>query len=357
MRATISLGSGARAFLATKATIQDVAREAGVSAATVDRVLNGRPGVRQVTVERVEDAVRRLNYEPDRLTGHLTRDRDYTFVFVLPTGTNAFMRALHQELENLHRRLLRERIRVQIDNVDVFDGMVLGTHLEGLATQDIDGVAVVALEHPAVREAIATLNESSIPVLTLVSDIPNSQRRHFVGIDNSAAGRTAGSLVGRFSGGRPGSVGLLVGSMALRDHVERAYGFEQVIGSEYRNLTVLPVRETRDSIDQVHREVIDFHRTHPDLLAIYNAGGGSRGLISGLESDPAYASTIAIGHELTDSVRKALVRGTLDAAINQDPGHEIRSAIRVLTSFVDDTDVIPGQERIRIDVYLRDNIP
>lgn len=340
-----------------RATIQDVAREAGVSAATVDRVLNGRPGVRQITVERVEEAVRRLNYEPDRLTGHLTRDRDYTFVFVLPSSTSAFMRALHEEIDNLHRRLLRERIRIRIDTVDVFDGLILGAHLEGLVRQEVDGVAVVALEHPIVREAIATLHGADIPVLTLVSDSPNSMRRHFVGIDNSAAGRTAGSLIGRFAGAKEGKLGLLVGSMALRDHVERVYGFEQVISSEFRHLTVLPVRETRDSVDQVHQEVLDLHESHPDLLGIYNAGGGSRGLISGLQSEERFKSTIAIAHELTDSVRKALVRGTLDAAINQDPGHEIRSAIRVLTSYVDGTEVIPGQERIRIDVYLRDNIP
>ncbi len=50
-----------------KVTIQDVARVAGVSVATVDRVLNRRPGVRSVTVNRVESDIRDLNYQPDRI--------------------------------------------------------------------------------------------------------------------------------------------------------------------------------------------------------------------------------------------------------------------------------------------------
>ncbi|WP_163317271.1 substrate-binding domain-containing protein, partial [Enterobacter hormaechei] len=79
-----------------------------------------------------------------------------------------------------------------------------------------------------------------------VSDVPNSRRAHFVGIDNYAAGRTAASLIGRFVGPRKSKVGMIAGSLALRDHVERQFGFEQVISREYANLEVLPVREARD---------------------------------------------------------------------------------------------------------------
>ena len=77
-----------------RSTIEDVARQAGVSIATVDRVLNGRAAVRPNTVERVEKAVRLLNYQPDRLAARLARGRDYRFCFVLPEGTNAYMIAL-----------------------------------------------------------------------------------------------------------------------------------------------------------------------------------------------------------------------------------------------------------------------
>ena len=60
-----------------RATIEDVAEAAGVSVATVDRVLNGRAAVRPKTAEKVEQAIRRLNYQPDRLAARLARAREY----------------------------------------------------------------------------------------------------------------------------------------------------------------------------------------------------------------------------------------------------------------------------------------
>ena len=97
-----------------KFTIQDVAVTAGVSVATVDRVLNRRPGVRTVTVERVEAAIRQLNYQPDRLAARLARGREYRFCFVLPTGNNSFMVTLGEEVRAMAERMVPERVSIDM---------------------------------------------------------------------------------------------------------------------------------------------------------------------------------------------------------------------------------------------------
>jgi LacI family transcriptional regulator len=43
--------------------------------------------------------------------------------------------------------------------------------------------------------------------------------------------------------------------------------------------------------------------------------------------------------------------------LNQDAGHEVRSAIRVLKAAADGSTVVEAQERIRIDIFLKDNLP
>jgi LacI family transcriptional regulator len=96
---------------------------------------------------------------------------------------------------------------------------------------------------------------------------------------------------------------------------------------------------------------------HPDLVGIYNVGGGTRGVVAGLETARRSSDIVLVAHDLSDSNRKALIRGTIDAVINQDPGHEVRSAVRVLMSKADNVPLIESQERIRIDVFLRDNLP
>lgn len=342
-------------------TIQDVAREAGVSVATVDRVLNRRPGVRPATVQRVEAAADKLAYQPDRLAARLARARDYRFCFILPTGTNTFMQNLQAEVEAAAERLSVERVRISVHQVDVFDAQALAEKLESLG-DDFDGVAVVALDHPLVREAINGLVEAGVKVVTLVSDAPGSKRAHYVGIDNTAAGRTAAMLLGRFVGPRPpekgpGKVGLIAGSLALRDHVERQFGFEQVMAREFPHLEVLPVREGRDDYEKVEAVTRALLTETPDMVGIYNVGAGNRGIVRALEAAGRERDIVFIAHDLTPFTRKQLVRGTIDAVINQDPGHEARSAARVLLSACEGFDFVADQERIRIDVFLRDNIP
>lgn len=339
-----------------RSTIEDVARQAGVSVATVDRVLNGRAAVRPMTVERVERAIRSLNYQPDRLAARLARSKEYHFCFVLPEGSNAFMIALAEAVASTARHMAREKVVIDTRLTDVFDAETLARTLDQIG--DIyDGVAVVALDHPRVREAINALADRGVTVVTVVSDVPASRRGHYVGIDNAAAGRTAATLMGRYLGEKRGKVGLIAGSLSLRDHIERQFGFEQVMLHEFPQLALLPVREGRDDWQIVHKVAAQLLADHPDLIGLYNVGAGTRGIVAALEESGRQKSVVYIAHELTDESRRALIDGTIDAVINQDAGHEVRSAIRVLMSKADRAPLVEAMERIRIEIHVRDNIP
>lgn len=339
-----------------RTTLEDVARTAGVSLATVDRVLNRRPGVHAQTAERVQQAIAQLKYRPDRFAARLARGREHRFQFILPAGSNAFMEALAERIAVTAGYMADERVRIGVTHVDVFDGDVLAAALDTLQGE-VDGVAVVALDHPAVRQAIDDLVASGVTVVTLVSDAPHSRRAHYIGIDNAAAGRTAASLLGRFLGGRPGKVGLIAGSMALRDHIERQIGFEQVIARDFPALELLPVREGRDDDARVEELVRGLLAEHADLVGLYNVGAGNGGIVAALEASGRARDVVFIAHELTAFSRRQLIRGTIDAIINQDPGHEARSAARLLVAERENTPWDAGQERIRIDIFIRDNVP
>lgn len=339
-----------------RATIEDVADAAGVSVATVDRVLNGRAAVRPKTVERVEKAIRLLNYQSDRLAARLARAKEYRFCFILPEGSNAYMTLLADAVREEALRMAQEKVVIDLRHTDVFSAEVLGQTLDQISGL-YDGVAAVALDHPRVRESINALCERGVAVVTLVSDVPGSRRTHYVGIDNAAAGRTAATLMGRYLAGRTGKVGLIAGSLSLRDHVERQFGFEQVMLHEYSGLTLLPVREGRDDWQIVQGVAAQLLHDHPDLIGLYNVGAGTRGIVAALEAAGRQRQVVYIAHELTDESRRALIDGTIDIVINQDAGHEVRSAIRVLMSRADRSPIVQAMERIRIDIYVRDNIP
>ena len=232
-----------------RTTLVDVAEAAGVSLATVDRVLNHRPGVSPRTMERVEQSLVRLGYRPDPAAVRLARGIQYQFCFVLPSGTNTFMSLLASQVDRTLMSLAEQQAYGDVLRVDVFDPQGLASTLRGLIGR-YHGVATVALDHPVVRDAIDAMVEAGMVVVTLVSDVPNSRRHRYVGIDNSAAGRTVATLMGRFAGQRKGPVGIIAGSLALRDHAERMFGFQQVIASEFPQLQTLPALEGRDDTER-----------------------------------------------------------------------------------------------------------
>lgn len=336
-------------------TVQDVAREAGVSLATVDRVLNQRPGVRERTIAKVEAAISALGYIRDVSAANLARGQARRFAFVIPEGSNSFMRGLEAEIEVVKQYSAADRTEISIFKVPPFDGPALAKALDALDPNRFSGVAVVATEAVAVRDALARLRRNHVPVVTLVSDVPAFQSDAYVGIDNVAAGRTAARLMGKFLGGRPGKIALVAGSMLVRDHVERRMGFEQVIRSDYEHLQCLPVIEAQDDGDIVQEYLGECLRTNSDVVGVYNMGAGNRGLIKVL-SDDVMKERVVIAHELTEHTRKALIAGVVDAIIHQDAGHEVRSALRILKSKVEKIPLLMGQETIRIEIYLNENL-
>jgi LacI family transcriptional regulator len=76
-----------------------------------------------------------------------------------------------------------------------------------------------------------------------------------------------------------------------------------------------------------------------------------------LKAKGAGRQVTVVAHELTPNTRAALLDGTIDAILNQDAGHEVRSAIRVLKAKADGLSLIDAQERIRLDIFLKDNLP
>jgi len=336
--------------------VYDIAAEAGVSLATVDRVLNARPGVRQKTVDKVEAAVHRLGYVRDVSAANLAKRRIYPLVFIVPGGPNSFMRGLEAEIRAAMQRSAAERTSIRIETVPPFDPAAIVSVLDSVDPAEAAGVALVATDTPEVTAAVDRLVNRGVHVATLVSDLPGSQRIHYCGIDNLAAGRTAGGLIGRFHGGRAGKVLVVAGSMKLSDHMDRATGFADVLNAEFTDLEIVGPVETNDDADAVRQAVTAALKADADITAIYSLGAGTRGLIEALP-DREQRKLAVVAHEVTEHSRQALADGLFDAVINQDCGHEVRSAIRVLKARADGLMPISAQERIRIDIFLKDNLP
>jgi LacI family transcriptional regulator len=337
-----------------RSTLLDIAREAGVSSATVDRVLNNRSGVRDRTREIVFDAARRLGYIGPGTSGAANGTGEpIRLDFLLPVGTNSFIRMLHEQLGA--QGSARPDLDVHIHSIEGFNPDTLATMLHGLEGRT-RGVGLIALDHPTVREAIRALSARDIKVVTLATDVLHVPRVAYVGIDNRQAGRLAGYLLGRLLGtGETRKVAMFAGSLSYRGHQEREMGFRHVLAEEFPNIAIVELREMLDDRERAYEEAAALLDAHEDLAGIYNIGAGNQGIARALRERKKERSVALIGHELTEGTKRLLLDGTMDAVIDQNPRVEAREALNILTHAVRG---IPYEAHLpRLHLILKENIP
>lgn len=336
-------------------TLQDVAREAGVSPATVDRVLNNRDGVKSRTREKVLNTAFRLGYVTgsELMSARRSADRPVRISVLLPAGTNSFILRLHDQIRQ--QAALRPDLQVTIETLEGFNPQTVASRLAALQ-DSVDGLALVAQDHPVVREALRNLTRAGVAIVTIASDVQNVPRTAYVGIDNRQAGRLAGQLMGRLIGRAvPAKVALFAGSLSYRGHEEREMGFRHILREEFPGIDIVELREIMDDRDKAIIETRLLLDRHPDLAGLYNVGGGTVGIAQEIHRRGLARHIILIGHEATEANKQLLLDGTLDAVIDQNPRVEAREALNILTAAVrgEAYDYIPP----RLQLVLRENLP
>ncbi|MFZ5962542.1 LacI family DNA-binding transcriptional regulator [Thalassococcus sp. BH17M4-6] len=334
-------------------TTKDLAKAAGVSLATVDRVLNGRSGVRKKTIEAVNDAIERIGFERNQIAATLARQRAYRFAFILPRLGGEFLDAIIDRIREFERIGRAEMIETEVIRIDERDPHKAARTLGRLSPEDIDGVAIMAPETPQIRDALHRMRERGIQTIPFVA---NQQEDGFVGINNRSAGATAGRLMGRFLGGKPGTIIALTETTQSRDSLERRLGFDAIINRDYPGLRILPTLETHGDPGRTQHVLRNALDAHDDVVGLYFMGAEAQTPIEVARLLNATAGRVTIVHERTASTEKALHDGMIDAVIHQDPGHLVRSAVRILRSKCEKRTILASQERIRIEILIAENL-
>jgi len=339
-----------------RAKLPDVARLAGVSTATVDRVLNRRSSVRQATAQRVLKAAARLEYLPDGELLAAIAPAPMQLAFILPAGTNRYLRMLGDTVDYARDQWEPFNVHCKVEFIESFDPQALSKSLLRHGRR-ADGIAFMALEHPTVREAVNVLSERGVATVTLISDLSHSRRSAYVGLDNRAAGRTAAWLLGRFIGRGPAKVAMIAGSLSYRAHEEREMGFLHLFEEMFPAIEVVGLREGRDDEQKNRKQTRVLLEQHPDLAGIYNIGGGSDGIARALRECGRDQEVAFIGHGLTPDTRSLLIDGTMDAVLTQTPQSVIMNCVQIFTNLRDRKDPLAGVEANRISVVVRENLP
>jgi LacI family transcriptional regulator, galactose operon repressor len=301
--------------------VREIAQQSGLSEATVDRVLNERPGVRENTRAEVAQAIADLDKQRAQLR---LNGRRFLVDVVMQTPqrfSDAFRAAVEAELPAFAPAVLRARFHLRESGsigqtVDVLS-RIRGSH----------GVILKAQDAPEVAEAVDRLVGAGVPVVTYATDVPTSLRSGYVGIDNHGAGVTAAYLVDQWLGSAPSGVLITLSRTVFRGEGEREVGFRSALRGSGREVVEI---SDSDGIDETtERLVLDALERHPGIEAVYSPGGGNTATVAAFEKI-GRVCRVFVAHDLDADNRRLLRDGRISVVLHNDLRADARLAMRLI---------------------------
>jgi LacI family transcriptional regulator len=287
-----------------------LAQAAGVSLATVDRLLNGRENVSAASRAAVIEAAQRM--------GHPAALRLAAGSAAVPVPVLRYGVLLHKAGQEFYQNMARE-MRVAVQRQPGVRGELVLEFAASQAPSEVaalmramagrcDALAATAVNHPEISAAVDELKEQGIPVFSLLSDFAQGSRAAYFGLNNLKVGRTAAWTIS-LAAKAPGKVAIFVGGMRWHGHDLRETGFRAFLREQRPDLDVLePIvnLETRQLTFDTVRGLL---ARHPDLRGIYVAGGGMEGAIAALQQSRQPGEVALVVNEMTAESRAGLAQG------------------------------------------------
>jgi LacI family transcriptional regulator len=308
--------------------IKEIALQAGLGVATVDRVLNGRANVREHTRNRVEQAIKELEKQELNLAS-TGRKLIVDVVVEAPARfSDEIKSALEAELALLHPAIVRPRFLLlqTMTTQEVVDT------LRSIARRGSHGVFLKARDVPEIAEAVGELQRHGIPVVTLFTDIPLSGRIAYAGLDNRVAGATAAYLLGLLLGPQPANVLITMSDEQFRGEEEREISFRRALRKHHPQLRLIDASGGHGLDLPTEGRVRSVINDGTDIAAVYSMGGGNVAILRALEAQ-RQAPVCFIGHDLDKDNVQLLRAGKIQAILHHDLRQDMRCACHHVMHF------------------------
>ena len=314
--------------MAHRFLIKEIALQAALGVATVDRVLNGRANVREHTRKRVEQAIKELEKQELNLA-NTGRKLIVDVVVEAPTRfSDEIKDALEAELAFMHPAVVRPRflLRETMTTPEVVDA------LRSIARRGSHGVFLKARDVPEIAEVIGELQRHGIPVVTVFTDIPLSGRIAYAGLDNRVAGATAAYRVGLLLGPQPANVLITMSDEQFRGEEEREISFRRALRKRHPQLKLIDASGGHGLDLPTEERVRSVLNDNTAIAAVYSMGGGNVSILRALEAQQQ-APVCFIGHDLDRDNVQLLRAGRIQAILYHDLRQDMRSACQHIMHF------------------------
>ncbi|MFW5827995.1 MAG: LacI family DNA-binding transcriptional regulator, partial [Alkalispirochaeta sp.] len=267
------------------ATMKDVAREAGVSIGTVDRVLHNRGRFSPATADRVRAAAAALSFQPNLVASNLKRAQWRTLVAALPhpEQDGGFWQLVVDGINRAVQQLAHHYVRVRFTHYDRFDPYSFYQISDELArtaclsgTDEEERFAGIILA-PTLQSASADLARrcDPMPVVVLDGELPDVDLLCSISQESYESGLLAAKLLHLMAG--PGRYASVVVGQDDYHLLRRRNGFEDFFHGSVSTERIEAASET-----ELREKIVTRARRQPGIDGIFVANAAAHTVIDAL---------------------------------------------------------------------------
>ncbi len=331
--------------------IKEIAAQAGLGTATVDRALNGRAHVSARTKVRVAAALAEL----ERQEHAISAKGRTVWIDVVAEAPARFTTALREEAEAAMTQMAPVVVRLRFTMQDVLTEAQMLAVLARIAKRGSQGVCLKARDTPAIRAAVADLMRRGIPVISVVTDIAGAYA--YAGLDNAQAGRVAAALIAREV--QDGAVLTSQSRDDFAGEATRIASFRAAMAERAPKVQIIATTDGGGLNHATGAAVGGVLAAQAALRAVYSVSGGNRAICAALTA-AGVQPQIFVAHDLDADNLGLLTRGEITLVLHHDLVADMRGAFRHILRFhklvVDKPDDGPAPLS-DIQIILPENVP
>lgn len=338
-------------------TIRDIAKLAGVSRGTVDRVLHNRGRVDPEVEQRVKAIAQECNYQPSRAAQQLSMRRQKIRVgFLSRIDQNGFWSIVIRSAERAERELAEYGITIEKRYFDYCHPETQLDMINELVSLDISALVIVPLDDPLIRRRLEELDRQGILVILLQSEVAGFSPFCYIGSDYYIGGRTAAGLLHNFTVGRPPKILLLNGSRYLSSHRLRRSGFLDEMNAYNSPGELMESDDITSDPEYAYHQARSLLEAHPEITAVYTVPDSAAAVGRAISDTGRVGQILHIGFGMTDSTRPCILDGSLTACVGHRAEQQGYLPFSILLEYFV-SGQIPQERRILMlnDIFIKQN--
>ena len=314
-------------------TIKEIAKISNVSRGTVDRALNNRGGVNREVELRIRKIALDLGYKPNRAGKALAaRKKPVKIGCLLPSTDNPFFNDVIAGLRAAEKELSDYGFSLELVLQKGYDVNMHLDAIQSLVDKGVDALCLTTVDVPLITEKINELIRSGIPIATINSDVRGTLRLFYVGSNYIKGGKTAAGMLAIMLKEK-GKTLIVTGSVKMQGHNRRIHGFCKEIKEKQMDISIVDVIESQDDDETAYRLTKESLNHYHSINSIYITAAGVAGVCRAVEELGLAGKLHLISFDDIPATRQAVLDGTIDATICQEPFEQGYQAIKLMFNY------------------------